>query len=160
MKTGFCVFRLQGSSGSPFSGSEGRALQAGSETPGDAADEEDEQDGAGVLPSREQLQAYLSEMLLSPMDGEEEVDRDLPQYASLEECAEALKQCGIGLRSAHQQLFPTAVQSLVVVAAMAVAHWEWWLAGTMRYWRCWIAYQLRMTRASWSCTRWRRRRRT
>ena len=101
----FCV-RLQGSSGSPFSGSEGRALQAGSETPGDAADEEDEQDGAGVLPSREQLQAYLSEMLLSPMDGEEEVDRDLPQYASLEGCAEALKQCGIGLRSA-QQLFPT-----------------------------------------------------
>ena len=80
-----------------------------------------------MLPSREQLQAYLSEMLLSPMDGEEEVDRDLPQYASLEECAEALKQCGIGLRSAHQQLFPTAVQSLVVVAAMAVAHWEWWL---------------------------------
>ena len=114
MKTGFCVFRLQGSSGSPFSGSEGRALQAGSETPGDAAeedaaDEEDEQDGAGVLPSREQLQAYLSEMLLSPMDGEEEVDRALPQYASLEECAEALKQCGIGLRSAHQQLFPIAV---------------------------------------------------
>ena len=108
------MFRLQGSSGSPFSGSEGRAPQAGSETPGDAAeedaaDEEDEQDGAGVLPSREQLQAYLSEMLLSPMDGEEEVDRDLPQYASLEECAEALKQCGIGLRSAHQQLFPTAV---------------------------------------------------
>ena len=37
------MFRLQGSSGSPFSGSEGRALQAGSETPGDAADEEDEQ---------------------------------------------------------------------------------------------------------------------
>ena len=71
---------------------------------------EDEQDGAGVLPSREQLQAYLSEMLLSPTDGEEEeVDRDLPQYASLEECAEALKQCGIGLRSAHQQLFPAAV---------------------------------------------------
>ena len=86
-----------------------RALQAGSGTPGDAADEEDGQDGAGVLPSREQLQAYLSEMLLSPMDGEEEVDRDLPQYASLEECAEALKQCGIGLRSAHQQLFPAAV---------------------------------------------------
>ena len=109
------MLRLQGSSGSPFSGSEGRALQAGSETPGDAAEEdaadaEDEQDGAGVLPSRGQLQAYLSEMLLSPMDGEEEeVDRDLPQYASLEECAEALKQCGIGLRSAHQQLFPAAV---------------------------------------------------